>query len=203
MRDSKGQKAEIKKEDLEGVTCLKDEKEKLLKKAEKKDGQLMRYLKAEIEREKKIKMFKKKQEETDKQLKKFNNIKNKKLKIIENDRYKDNQNIYERQKLIQKFFSQNEIEMNQANNLYDLNIDSNYLSASYGNIKTNPNVNKKLLKKDKSESKIDSLKKQIKDYEKKNEEFRQKIVNMFELKDKTEIKKLIVKIKSQKIIPKN
>ena len=195
MRDSKGQKAEIKKEDLEGVTCLKDEKEKLLKKAEKKDGQLMRYLKAEIEREKKIKMFKKKQEETDKQLKKFNNIKNKKLKIIENDRYKDNQNIYERQKLIQKFFSQNEIEMNQANNLYDLNIDSNYLSASYGNIKTNPNVNKKLLKKDKSESKIDSLKKQIKDYEKKNEEFRQKIVNMFELKDKTEIKKLISKNK--------
>ena len=195
MRDSKGQKAEIKKEDLEGVTCLKDEKEKLLKKAEKKDGQLMRYLKAEIEREKKIKMFKKKQEETDKQLKKFNNIKNKKLKIIENDRYKDNQNIYERQKLIQKFFSQNEIEMNQANNLYDLNIDSNYLSASYGNIKTNPNVNKKPLKKDKSESKIDSLKKQIKDYEKKNEEFRQKIVNMFELKDKTEIKKLISKNK--------
>ena len=195
MRDSKGQKAEIKKEDLEGVTCLKDEKEKLLKKAEKKDGQLMRYLKAEIEREKKIKMFKKKQEETDKQLKKFNNIKNKKLKIIENDRYKDNQNVYERQKLIQKFFSQNEIEMNQANNLYDLNIDSNYLSASYGNIKTNPNVNKKLLKKDKSESKIDSLKKQIKDYEKKNEEFRQKIVNMFELKDKTEIKKLISKNK--------
>jgi len=195
MRDSKGQKAEIKKEDLEGVTCLKDEKEKLLKKAEKKDGQLMRYLKAEIEREKKIKMFKKKQEETDKQLKKFNNIKNKKLKIIENDRYKDNQNIYERQKLIQKFFSQNEIEMNQANNLYDLNIDSNYLSASYGNIKTNPNVNKKLLKKDKSESKIDSLKKQIKDYEKKNEEFRQKIVNMFELKDKKEIKKLISKNK--------
>ena len=195
MRDSKGQKAEIKKEDLEGVTCLKDEKEKLLKKAEKKDGQLMRYLKAEIEREKKIKMFKKKQEETDKQLKKFNNIKNKKLKIIENDRYKDNQNIYERQKLIQKFFSKNEIEMNQANNLYDLNIDSNYLSASYGNIKTNPNVNKKPLKKDKSESKIDSLKKQIKDYEKKNEEFRQKIVNMFELKDKTEIKKLISKNK--------
>jgi len=195
MRDSKGQKAEIKKEDLEGVTCLKDEKEKLLKKAEKKDGQLMRYLKAEIEREKKIKMFKKKQEETDKQLKKFNNIKNKKLKIIENDRYKDNQNIYERQKLIQKFFSQNEIEMNQANNLYDLNIDSNYLSASYGNIKTNPNVNKNPLKKDKSESKIDSLKKQIKDYEKKNEEFRQKIVNMFELKDKTEIKKLISKNK--------
>ena len=189
MRDSQGQKAEIKKEDLEGVTCLKKEKEKLLKKAEKKDGQLIGYLKAEIERELKIKKMQKRQEKIQQNLNKFNYIKNKKLKLIENDRYKDNQNIYERQKLIQKFFSQNEVDMNQANNIYDLNIDvNNPLSASYGNMKTNPNMNsikdKKQLKKDKSESKIEKLKTQIKDYEKKNEEFKQKIVNMFELNKK-------------------
>ena len=93
MRDSMGQKAEIKKEDLDQVTCLREEKQKLMKKAEKKDGQLMRYLKAEIEREKKIKMFQKRQKQNEKNLKKFNNVKNKELKVIENDRYKDNQNI--------------------------------------------------------------------------------------------------------------
>ena len=200
MRDSQGQKAEIKKEDLEGVTCLKKEKEKLLKKAEKKDGQLIGYLKAEIERELKIKKMQKRQEKIQQNLNKFNYIKNKKLKLIENDRYKDNQNIYERQKLIQKFFSQNEVDMNQANNIYDLNIDvNNPLSASYGNMETNPNMNsikdKKQLKKDKSESKIEKLKTQIKDYEKKNEEFKQKIVNMFELKDEKEIKQIIKKNK--------
>ena len=110
------------------------------------------YLKAEIERELKIKKMQKRQEKIQQNLNKFNYIKNKKLKLIENDRYKDNQNIYERQKLIQKFFSQNEVDMNQANNIYDLNIDvNNPLSASYGNMKTNPNMNsikdKKQLKK--------------------------------------------------------
>ena len=72
MRDSMGQKAEIKKEDLDQVTCLREEKQKLMKKAEKKDGQLMRYLKAEIEREKKIKMFQKRQKQNENNLKKFN-----------------------------------------------------------------------------------------------------------------------------------
>ena len=197
MRDSAGQKTEFKKEDLEGVTCLKEEKRKLIEKAEKKDGQLMRYLKAEIEREKKIKMFKKRQKENEKNLKKFTTLKNKQLKVIENDRYRDNQNIYERQKLIQKFFSQNELDL-KANNINSLNLNTN-LSASIPNIKTTPNLNNqtitKRLPKEKSESKIDTLKKQIKDYEKKNEEFKQKIVNMFELKEKDEIKKIIEKNK--------
>ena len=42
---------------------------------------------------------------------------------------------------------------------------------------------------------METLKKQIQDYEKKNEEFKQKIVNMFELKDKDEIKQIIKKNK--------
>ena len=33
-------------------------------------------------------------------------------KQIENDRYKDNLNIHERQKLLQKYFSQNETDNN-------------------------------------------------------------------------------------------
>ena len=206
MRNSSGQKAEFKKEDLEGVTCLIDEKKKLMEKAKKKDGQLMRYLKAEIEHEKKIKMFKQRQKENEKNLKKFNNLKNKQLKLIENDRYKDNQNIYERQKLIQKL--QNELDLNSKNinNLNNLNINP-ALSASLPNAKTSPNTDNnnnnnnnnqlttRKLPKEKSESKLDTLKKQIKDYEKKNEEFKQKIVNMFELKDKEEIKDIIKKNK--------
>ena len=56
-------------------------------------------------------------------------------------------------------------------------------------------VNDNKLKKEKSESKMETLKKQIQDYEKKNEEFKQKIVNMFELKDKDEIKQIIKKNK--------
>ena len=149
-----GKKAELKKEDLDKIKCLKDEKQKLKEKAQKKDGQLMRYLRAEIEREKKIKMFKKKQEENEKNLKIFNKLKNKEIKLIENDRYKDNQNIYERQKLMQKYFSSNEIDNNSK--------DKNNLNKSENNKENNKN-----LTKDKSQSKMETLKKQIKDYEKK------------------------------------
>ena len=111
------------------------------------------------------------------------------MKIIENDRYKDNQNIYERQKLIQKYFPQNDMENNQNN----LNKSQKSLNKSAGKNEENSEENKKNLLKEKSKSKMDALKKQIEDYEKKSEEYKQKIANMFELKDKEEIKQLIEK----------
>ena len=188
MRDSTGKKAEIKKDEIDSYQCLIDERRKLLEKSQKKDDQLMRYLKAELERERKIKLFKKKQNENDKNLKKFNRLKKKEMKIMENDRYKDSQNIYERQKLIQKYFSQNDLE----NNAKTLNRSYNSLNKSDGkNIDNVDNNNNKNLLKEKSKSRMETLKKQIQDYEKKSEEYKQKIANMFELKDEKEIKQLI------------
>ena len=188
MRDSTGKKAEIKKDEIDSYQCLIDERRKLLEKSQKKDDQLMRYLKAELERERKIKLFKKKQNENDKNLKKFNRLKKKEMKIMENDRYKDSQNIYERQKLIQKYFSQNDLE----NNAKTLNKSYNSLNKSDGkNIDNVDNNNNKNLLKEKSKLRMETLKKQIQDYEKKSEEYKQKIANMFELKDEKEIKQLI------------
>ena len=187
MRDSTGKKAEIKKDEIDSYQCLIDERRKLLEKSQKKDDQLMRYLKAELERERKIKLFKKKQNENDKNLKKFNRLKKKEMKIMENDRYKDSQNIYERQKLIQKYFSQNDLE----NNAKTLNRSYNSLNKSDGKNIDNVDNNNKNLLKEKSKSRMETLKKQIQDYEKKSEEYKQKIANMFELKDEKEIKQLI------------
>ena len=174
MRNSVGEKAKINKKELEEVTCLNDEKKRLMEKAKKKDGQLMRYLKVEIDREKKIKQLKDVQKLKQKNLKKFMKVKNKELKQMENDRYKDNQNVYERQKLVQKLFSS-----------YDPENANPKLNVS------NSDPNKKKLAKDKSKSKIDTLNEQIKEYEKKNQEYKEKITNMFELKDKEEIDKLL------------
>ena len=169
MRDSTGKKAEIKKDEIDSYQCLIDERRKLLEKSQKKDDQLMRYLKAELERERKIKLFKKKQNENDKNLKKFNRLKKKEMKIMENDRYKDSQNIYERQKLIQKYFSQNDLE----NNAKTLNRSYNSLNKSDGkNIDNVDNNNNKNLLKEKSKSRMETLKKQIQDYEKKSEEYK-------------------------------
>ena len=189
MRDSMGNKAEIKKDEVDSYQCLVEERKKLLVKSQKKDDQLMRYLKAELDREKKIKKFKDKQKVFEKNMKKFNKLKKKEMKNIENDRYKDNQNIYERQKLIQKYFSQNDIEKNQNN----LNKSNNSLNKSAGKNAENADTNNKNMLKEKSKSRMETLKKQIQDYEKKSEEYKQKIASMFDLKDKEEIKQLIEK----------
>ena len=53
MSNNNGGKSLIKKEDLENVTCLKNEKSLLEKKAEEKDDYLTRLLKSEIMKEKK------------------------------------------------------------------------------------------------------------------------------------------------------
>lgn len=187
MRDSMGKKAEIKKEEIDLVTCIKDERDKLFEKSKKKDGQLIRYLKAELEREKKIKIFKNKQIENEKIMKQFNKLKKQEIKQIENDRYKDNLNIHERQKLLQKYFSQSETD----NNTKKINKNNNSLDASKDN---SAGKNKKIIK-EKSKSKMEELKQKIKDYEKKSEEYKKKIENMFELKGEDEIKNLIKKNK--------
>ena len=105
MSNSVGGKSLITKEDLENVTCLKNEKSLLLKKAEEKDDYLTRLLKSEIMREKKLRKVKEEMNKKEKRLKKFLKKKNEGKKFLENERYQDNQNIYERQKLYEKMQS--------------------------------------------------------------------------------------------------
>ena len=167
LSNSNGKKSEITKEDLEKYKCIKDEKKKLEKKTETKDDHLMRYLKVELDRAQKIKKVKEKLNEKDKKLQKFIKIKNNGLKSIENGRYKDNQNIHERQKIFEKMISN-----------YDQKI---FLSKEQQKEK---NLNKISMETSK---KMEELNRQIQDYEKKNNEYKQKITNIFELKDKQEI----------------
>ena len=155
MSNSNGKKSEITKEDLEKYKCIKDEKKKLEKKTETKDDHLMRYLKVELDRAQKIKKVKEKLNEKNKKLEKFIKIKNNGLKSIENGRYKDNQNIHERQKIFEKMISN-----------YDQKI---FLSKEQQKEK---NLNKISMETSK---KMEELNRQIQDYEKKNNEYKQKM----------------------------
>ena len=105
MNNSSGKKTEITKKELSEFKCIKDEKEKLEKKSENKDEQLMRYLKIELDRAQKLKKVKEKLTEKDKKIKKFIKVKNEGLKQMENERYQDHQDVYERQKLYEKMLS--------------------------------------------------------------------------------------------------
>ena len=100
-----GSKALITKEDLDKITCLQKEKSKLEKKVEEKDDHLMRFLKSELMKEKKIQKIKNKISEKEKKINNFLKNKNEGIKLVENERYQDYQDVYERQKLFEKMLS--------------------------------------------------------------------------------------------------
>ena len=166
MQNSFGNNSLITKNDLNKVTCLRKEKTRLEKQAEDKDEYLMRILKSEIIREKKIRKVKDKINKKEEQLKKFLKDKNDGIKYIENERYQDNQYKYERKQLYDKILSNYELKINTVKKSND----------------KNSHINK---------DKLEELRGQIKDYERKNEEYKKKINEMFDLKDSEDNKQLM------------
>ena len=173
MNNSDGRKALITKDELNKITCLKNEKSKLDKKTEERDDYLARFLKSELIKEKKLQQVKNKINEKDKKIKQFLKNKNETIKLLENGRFQDNHDVYERQKLYEKMLSN-----------YDQKI---YMTKKQ---QQEQNKNRSL-----SDEKLEELKEQIKDYEKKNNEYKQKISNIFDLKEKQEIEEKKIKEK--------
>ena len=187
LKNSNGKKSEITKEEIEKFRCIRDEKKKLAKKYDKKDDQLMRYLKVELDNNQKIKEVKERLHQKDEHMKKFIRIKNKGIKQIDNERNEDHQKIDERKKIYDKIL---------YNNIQKLSL-----------MKQQQQEQKKILElpkiNDESFKKMEELNKQINDYEKKNFEFKQKISNLFEFKDKEELNNLIKERYEQKKLSEN
>ena len=154
MKNSSGGNSLITHEDLNKVTCLKKEQINLERKAEQKQDYLMRLLKSELIREKKIQKVQDRIKKKEKQLAKFLKNKTENLKFIENERYQDIQDVQERQKLYDKIMSN-----------YNKKIDITRKNNSQ------------------NEEKMLELKEKIKDFEKKNKEYKAKITEMFDLKE--------------------
>ena len=174
MNDSKGmKKTEITKQELSEFPCLKDEKKKLDKKAETKDDHFMRYLKVQLDNAKKIKKVKDKIEQKDKNIENFLKIKNKGKKIIDNERYQDQQVIIERKKIYEKMSAD-----------FDQKL---YLLKKQKEEKNNMDLSTDKAAQKKNKNKIKELKEQIKEYENKNLKYQQKITDLFELKDSKEM----------------
>ena len=165
MSNRDGSKTLLTKDDLDKITCLQKEKSKLEKKTEEKEEYLMRFLKSEINRQKKLQKMKNRINEKEKKINKFLKEKNDNLKLIENGRFQDSQDIYERQKLYEKMLDNYEKKI--------------YLTKKQFQEK-NTNINNKISNDDKMEE----LKEQIKDFERKNNKYKQKISNLFDLKEK-------------------
>ena len=177
LNNSNGKKSEITKDSLSQLPCIQTEKRKLDKKVETKDDHFMRYLKVQLNNAKKIKEAKEKIELKDKNIENFLKIKKKKKKIMDNERYQDQQGINERKKIYEQMSE---------------DFEKLYLCKKQLNEKNNIGLStdKEALKK--SKDKIEELKEQIKEYEKKNLENKQKITDLFELKDSKEMNKKII-----------
>ena len=173
MQDKNGNNAELTKEDLNKITCLKNEKNMLDKKNEMKEDAMLKYLKSEIMREKKIQLMKKRINIKEKKLSNFLKERNEGIKIIENERYHDKMDIYKRQKLYEKM-------------LY------NYDKKIYT---TKKQQQEQIRSKTLDTEKLLELNEQIRDFERKNNEYKRKIENIFDLKEKQEMedKKLVEK----------
>ena len=162
MSNNDGSKTLITKEDLKKVTCLRREKSKLEKKVEEREEYLMRILKNELNEEKKIQKIKDKINKKEKKINKFLEKKYDTIKIIENERFQDKQNIYERQRLLEKMLS---------------NFEQKICMTKKQQQEQTNNINNE---------KMEELKEQIKDYERKNNEYKKKISDLFDLKEKRE-----------------
>ena len=177
MSNKDGSKTLLTKDDLDKITCLQKEKSKLEKKTEEKDEYLMRFLKSEINRQKKLQKMKNKINEKEKKINKFLKDKNDNLKLIENGRFQDSQDIYERQKLYEKMLDNYEKKIYLTKKqLQEKNTNKSNNSAS-------------------NDDKMEELKEQIKDFERKNNKYKEKISSLFDLKEKQGIEDIKIREK--------
>ena len=154
MRNRSGRKSLITKEDLDKITCLRKEKCFFEQKAEEKEQYLRRLLKSELILEKRIRKVSEKLNKREKKLIEYFKDKEDGIKFIKNERYQDIIDMHQRKLLFEK-------------------IASNY----------NRKVNLENIKNSQANEKMEELKEQIKDYEKRNQRYKQKITKMFDMKE--------------------
>ena len=173
MQDKNGNNAEITKNELDNITCLKNEKNILDKKNELQEEAMLKFFKSEILREKKIQSVKNKINKRQKKISNFLRSRDEGIKYMENERYQDKMDIFQRQLLYQKMLS-------------------NYDKKIYT---TNKQQQEQIRSKTLNSDKILELNEKIKDYERKNKAYKRKIETIFDLKEKQEIEEKKVKEK--------
>ena len=173
MQDKNGNNAEITKNELDNITCLKNEKNILDKKNELQEEAMLKFFKSEILREKKIQSVKNKINKRQKKISNFLRSRDEGIKYMENERYQDKMDIFQRQLLYQKMLS-------------------NYDKKIYT---TNKQQQEQVRSKTLNSDKILELNEKIKDYERKNKAYKRKIETIFDLKEKQEIEEKKVKEK--------
>ena len=153
--------ASIKKEQLNDITCLKNEKQRIEKNLENNEQFLKNVLKSEIIKENNIRKVQEKINKKEEKINEFINDRKESIKYLENERYKDLKDKDERSKIYNKMMK----NFGQQLNMTNIN---------------NKNIN--IINKN------EELKEQISNYEKRNAQYKKKISQIFDINSSNKIK---------------
>ena len=115
MRHYRGITTSLKKEQLNDITCFRDEKKRIEKNLENNEHFLKNFLKSEIIKEKQILKVQEKINKKEEKINEFLNDKKENIKYLENERYKDFKDKEERAKLYNKMMKNFGQQINMTN----------------------------------------------------------------------------------------
>ena len=177
-RNPEGMNISINKDDLDNVTCLHNHKNKLEKNMEDNEQSLKNILKSEIMKENKIRKIRKEINQKEEKYNEFINERKEGIKFLENERYKYLKDREERTKLYNKMM---------INFGHRINLSNIINKGNNGKIKPN------------SKDKAEELKEQIDNYEKKNDKYKKRISEIFDLDESNKIRTSLPKINESKV----
>ena len=180
MKHYEGINTTVKKDELDKVTCLNQEKYKLEKDKEDSEQFLANVIRSEIIKENQIRKVKDKINKKEEKINEFINDRKESIKFMENERYKDFKDRDEKQKLYDKMMLNFGHKIHMSNRKID-NINNEFRKSST-----------------KDRDKNEELKEQINNYEKRNEKYKKRISQIFDLNEGDKIKLSLPKTNDNK-----
>ena len=172
MNHYEGINSSVKKDELDKITSLNLEKYKIERNKENSEQFLANFLKSEIIKENQIRKVKEKINKKEEKINEFIHDRKENIKFLENERYKDFKDRNEKQKLYDKIM----LNFGHKIHMSDRKINSINLESQH----------RKLNNREKN--KTEELKEQISNYEKRNEDYKKKISQIFDLNETDKIK---------------
>ena len=167
-----GINSSVKKDELDKVTSLNLEKYRIERNKENSEQFLANFLKSEIIKENQIRKVKEKINKKEEKINEFIHDRKENIKFLENERYKDFKDRNEKQKLYDKIM----LNFGHKIHMSDRKINSINLESQHRKLN---NMEK---------NKTEELKEQISNYEKRNEDYKKKISQIFDLNETDKIK---------------
>ena len=172
MNHYEGINSSVKKDELDKISCLNMEKYRIEKNKENSEQFLANIIKSEIIKENQIRKVQEKINKKEEKINEFIHDRKENIKFLENERYKDFKDRDQKQKLYDKIMLNfgHKIHMSDRK-INSISLDSQHRKLNY-----------------REKNKTEELKEQISNYEKRNEDYKKRISQIFDINENDKIK---------------